>query len=332
MNHADHRARRLLALGLAALCCFGSGCGTAGSASSPAASAQQSTQEEEILSIEDEMTALAASPAAQSFPLPEASGKLVASNAKAKIDYSNTEDGYVMAAYTASTSKKLKLRVIGPTTTYTYNLTAGGGYETFPLSDGNGSYTVSVYENISGSKYSTVLSQTFTVQLKEKFAPFLRPNQYVNYENAPKTIQKAQELMANKTDPLEKVDAAYEYVVKTLSYDREKAANVKSGYLPVLDTVLETKKGICFDYAALTTAMLRSQGIPCKLVVGYAGKAYHAWISVYTEKEGWIEGAIYFDGKSWKRMDPTFASSGKQSSSIMQYIGDGSHYTEKYIY
>ena len=28
---------------------------------------------------------------------------------------------------------------------------------------------------------------------------------------------------------------------------------------------MEIKKGICFDYAALMTGMLRSQGIPCKL-------------------------------------------------------------------
>ena len=31
-------------------------------------------------------------------------------------------------------------------------------------------------------------------------------------------------------------------------------------------------------------------------------------------------------------MDHTFASSGKQSKEIMSYIGDGSHYTAKYIY
>jgi hypothetical protein len=31
-------------------------------------------------------------------------------------------------------------------------------------------------------------------------------------------------------------------------------------------------------------------------------------------------------------MDPTFASSGNQSESIMKYIGDGSNYTVKYLY
>ena len=213
----------------------------------------------------------------------------------------------------------------GPTTTYTYNLTAGS--EVFPLSDGNGSYQVIVYENISGTKYSTVTSVSFQVTLTDEFAPFLRPNQYVDYGVAPKTVAKAAELTAGKTDPLAKVQAIYEFVVKNLTYDKQLAATVQSGYLPVLDTVLAKKTGICFDYAALMTGMLRSQGVPCKLVVGYAGTAYHAWISVWSEKTGWVEGVIYFDGTSWQRMDPTFASSGKQSASIMQYIGDGKNYT-----
>ena len=286
----------------------------------------------EEVDLEDEAVALADAPAAiSSLLLPQASGTLVKTSDKAEIDYSHTADGYVMVRYKASTTKRLKAQVKGPTTTYTYNLTAGK-WETFPLSDGNGGYQVVVYENISGTKYATVLSLACTVTLTDEFAPFLRPNQYVDYSNAVNTVAKAKELTTGKTDPLAKVQAVYNYVVKNLTYDKQKAATVQSGYLPVLDTVLATKTGICFDYAALMTGMLRSQGVPCKLVVGYAGTAYHAWISVWSEKNGWIDGVIYFDGVNWQRMDPTFASSGKQSASIMQYIGDGKNYTTKYIY
>ena len=95
---------------------------------------------------------------------------------------------------------------------------------------------------------------------------------------------------------------------------------------------MAAKTGICFDYAALMAAMLRSQGVPVKLVVGYTGNVYHAWLNVWSEKDGWVDNLIYFDGKVWKLMDPTFASSGKQSASIMQYIGDGANYTAKYLY
>lgn len=282
--------------------------------------------------LENEAVALADSPAAlDSLLVPAASGTAVKKNEEAVIDYSNTADGYVMVKYTASTTKGLKVQVKGPATTYTYNLTAGQ-WDTFPLSDGNGSYQTVVYENLSGTKYATVLSASFQVTLTDEFAPYLRPNQYVNYTAAANTVAKAKELTKGMTEPLDKVQAIYHFVVTNLTYDKQKAATVQSGYLPVLDSVLAEKKGICFDYAALMTAMLRSQNIPCKLIVGYAGTAYHAWISVWSEKTGWIDGAIFFNGTTWQRMDPTFASSGKQSAAIMQYIGDGANYTAKYQY
>jgi len=286
----------------------------------------------------DEAVALSESPAALCGDmLPVASGTAVKKNDKASIDYSNTKDGYIMVNFTASTSKRLKVRVQGPSAAstkinYDYNITPGM-WTTIPLSDGNGEYKITVYEHTGkGNTYATVLSLTTSVKLADEFAPFLRPNQYVDYTNATKTIAKAQELAGGESEPLKKVEKIYDFVVKNLTYDKERAASVKSGYLPVLDSVLAEKKGICFDYAALMTGMLRSQGIPCKLVVGYAGEAYHAWISVWSEGTGWIDGAIYFDGSVWQRMDPTFASSGKGSDTIMKFIGDGSNYTEQKLY
>lgn len=316
-----------------------SGCGAATSAESTgtdtavqaSAAAENTADLVDIMELTENEIPLADAPKS-SMLLPQASGTKVQSNDKAVIDYSNIADGYVMVKYTASTSQKLKVIVKGPTTTYTYNLAADKAWDTYPLSDGNGSYTVGVYENVSGTKYAGVLSQTFSASLKDEFAPFVRPNQYVDYENAPNTVAKAAELVKGKSTDLDKVQAVYDYVVKNITYDKQLASTVKSGYLPVLDTVLAKKTGICFDYAALMAGMLRSQGIPCKLVVGYAGQAYHAWISVYTKENGWVEGVIYFDGTSWQRMDPTFASTGNQSSTVMQYIGDGKNYTVKYLY
>ncbi|MDD3347750.1 transglutaminase family protein [Oscillibacter sp.] len=307
------------------------GCGKNSSTPAVEISGAETASSEEV-ELEEEAVALAETPALSTELMPVASGTKVKSNEKAKIDYSNIVDGYVMVRYTASTDKRLKTQVKGPTTTYTYNITAGESWTTFPLSDGNGNYQVTVYENVSGTRYASVLSQTFTVTLKDEFAPFLRPNQYVNYENAPNTVAKAAELVAKKEEPLDKVTAVYDFVVNNITYDTKLAATVQSGYLPVLDTVLEKKTGICFDYAALMAGMLRSQGVPCKLVVGYAGSAYHAWISVWSEETGWVEGVVYFDGTTWQRMDPTFASSGKESPSVMKYIGDGANYTVKYLY
>lgn len=281
--------------------------------------------------VEAEAAAMEEAPPAVSVVLQaQPSGEREARCEEAVIDFSNTADGYVMARYLGQTDKRLKLRVIGPTTTYTYNLQADR-WTVFPLSDGNGSYQTALYINVSDSKYALVMATEFEVMLKDEFAPFLRPNQYVDYSEAPETVEKGALLCAGLEEPLEKVAAVYDYVVDHLSYDYDRAATVKSGYLPVLDDVLTQQKGICFDYAALMTAMLRSQGVPCKLVVGYAGETYHAWISVWTEENGWVDGVIFFNGQIWKRMDPTFASSSGRSEDMMDFIENG-NYTVKYLY
>ncbi|MBQ9979727.1 MAG: transglutaminase domain-containing protein [Oscillospiraceae bacterium] len=286
--------------------------------------------DEEAIKAEAEALAesIAAMPLATTV---EASGVDVKKSGAAVIDYSNISDGYVMVNYEEPSAQRLKAQVKGPSTTYTYNLTPEK-WAAFPLSDGNGEYQIVVYQNVTGTKYAALLSLTVQAELEDEFGPFLRSNQYVDFDSAPETVAKAAEITKDMEDPLEKVEAVYDYVVKGLTYDKELAATVKSGYLPVLDEVLEKGKGICFDYAALMTGMLRSQDVPCKLVVGYAGKAYHAWISVWSEHDGWIDGVIWFDGESWQRMDPTFASSGKGSDSIMAYIGDGKNYSAKYFY
>ena len=294
---------------------------------------------DEEMDIADEAVALSGLPALDISLTPTPSGVLTKTSQKATIDYSNTTDGYVMVNFTASTSTRVKVLVMGPNTNttdtrYTYDLPVQQ-WVTFPLSDGNGSYTVKVMEQKANGKYGAVADATFNVSLANEFAPFIRPNQYVNYSDtvSPNTIAKAKELAGSYSDPLEKVKAIYEFVVGNLTYDDAKAATVQSGYLPALDTVLSQKKGICFDYAALMAGMLRSQGVPCKLITGYVDNgAYHAWISVWTEENGWVDSAIYFDGTTWHRMDPTFASNGNSSEKIMQYIGNGSNYKAKNSY
>ena len=77
------------------------------------------------------------------------------------------------------------------------------------------------------------------------FAPFLCANQYVNFDAAPNTVAMAAALCGGMTDPLKKVESIYYFVVNNMTYDKELASTVKSGYLPELDKVLEKKKGIC---------------------------------------------------------------------------------------
>ena len=170
------------------------------------------------------------------------------------------------------------------------------------------------------------------MSLADQFLPFLYPNQYVNFNEGNAAVQVGAQVAAGAADEIGIVTNVFHYVVDNLTYDVAKAQSVQSGYLPNIDAVLAAKTGICFDYAALMTAMLRTQNIPTKLVVGYTGSAYHAWVNVYITNVGWVDNAIYFDGQKWSLMDPTFMSSGGKSEEVRQYIGNASNYQAKYSY
>jgi len=283
-----------------------------------------------------EQVPLMREPAIPIVLMPEASGIRTEANSKAVIDYSNTNDGYVMVKWLSDTTKQLRVQVTGPTdTTYTYIIFPDGNFNVLPLSDGNGSYTIRVFEQAEGDKYALAISLTTTVTLDDEFAPFLRPNQYVNFDEDSDIVLKAASLVSREDSFLEKIGAIYDFIVNNFTYDVQFAEEViaggHKGYIPVLDDVLAREKGICLDYAAVMTGMLRSQGIPTKLVEGYAGDVLHAWISVFSEETGWIDQVIFFDGEDWIMMDPTFASAASNSAALQAFIGDGNNYSVLFL-
>jgi hypothetical protein len=260
---------------------------------------------------------------------PSAGGSLVLGNESLEIDASHTSEGYLMVRYLGSASK-IKFFVVTPDEVrYTYDLPPSDTWMTLPLTGGDGVYTLDAREHVEGNLYSNLYKETVEVALHDEFRPFLYPNQYTWFTEETEAVAKAAELAEGASDGLDVIAAVYNYVIGNVSYDEEKALTVQSGYLPDVDETLETGKGICFDYAALMTAMLRSQGIPTKLEIGYSGEVYHAWISTYLEETGWIDNVIHFDGKNWSLVDPTLAAS-NDADAVRDYIGDGANYTVMY--
>ena len=85
-------------------------------------------------------------------------GVTVYANQKASVDASNLSEGYIMVKYTGGKSVRIKVQITkSGGTTYTYDLNNAGTVETFPLTEGDGTYTVKVFENTSGWRmYSMV--------------------------------------------------------------------------------------------------------------------------------------------------------------------------------
>ncbi len=267
-------------------------------------------------------------------PVPSAPGTVTYGNDVTTIDASNLEQGYIMANYTGSCSK-VKLQIIGPDShTCNYNLNTSQ-FQAIPLTAGDGSYTVTVNENIQGKEYSVSYEVNLDVSLSDPFSPYLAPSTYVNYDADTHAVELAAQLCEAASSDLECVSAVYNYIIENIEYDYDKAGQITSGalsgYIADIDATLDSGKGICLDYAALMACMLRTQHIPTRLEVGYASLAYHAWVSVYLTDVGWVNGIVEFDGSSWNLMDPTYAASNSEED-VREFIGDGTNYTVRYIY
>lgn len=264
--------------------------------------------------------------------VPTAPGTQTFASGAAVLDYSNASAGYVMLNYSGA-NPKVRFRITTPAgVNYTYSVTTYGSYVAYPLSGGDGNYTFTVYESVSAQDnlYSMALSNSTSVTIQNGFSPFLYPNYYVDFNAASACVEKASKLAAGCAKDLDVVSAVYHYETGNITYDHNKAKTVQSGYAPYPDNTLASGTGICFDYASLMSAMLRSQGIPTRLEVGYVGEVYHAWISCYISDVGWVDGIIQFDGANWTMMDPTMAA-GQKPEAVGKFLR-GNTYAVKYSY
>ena len=228
-----------------------------------------------------------------------------------QIDYSNAASGYVMLKYSGAHSN-VRLQVTCPGNVTPVYPIFSTGWEAIPLTNGNGTYSFRVLANDGGNSYTVVGSVDIPVTLQYSTAAFYRPNIYCNYDGGTSCVNYAAELTRGCDTEVAKIEAIYNYVVGNFHYDYGKASSVASAaYVPNLNSVWASKSGICFDYASTMAAMLRTQGLPTRVCIGYVnGSTYHAWISVYVQGTGWVNGIIQFNGNNWKLMDPTFASTG----------------------
>ncbi len=312
-------------------CALFSGCGDDVSAAASVRPASSGIGAKDSSGTESKGSSRPSSAGAYQAPalsMPAFSEEAALGTDKAKIDVSSLSDGYVAAR--GWSESRLKFQVLCGEETYTYDLPADGTPAFFPLSCGDGSYRFRVMENVVDSKYAEAFSTEAAVVLSSEFAPYLLPSIYVNYSAESECVKKAAELAKTAGTALGEVTAVYEYVCDTVTYDREKAATVKAGYVPVPDETMQSGKGICFDYAALTASMLRSQGIPVKMVFGYVSPddLYHAWNMFYTAETGWVTVSFEVRPGEWNRLDLTFSANGSDDA----FIGDGSNYADVYYY
>lgn len=246
-----------------------------------------------------------------------------------KIDTSNVSKGYVGAS--ASSSSRLKFEVAKDGVSMYFDMPENGNAVIAPLSMGDGTYTFTVWENTTEQRYAKLAGTSKSVSMSDELQPFLRQNIYCDFDVKGDAAKLAKSLVKDAKNEGDALAAIYDWVVENITYDKGKASELsgKSGYVPNPDKTISEKSGICFDYSSLVAAMLRSIGIPCKIVTGNVAPndIYHAWNMVLIDGT-WITTAIDVQANTWTRVDTTFSASGADNS----FVGDGTNYSERYTY
>ena len=212
--------------------------------------------------------------------LPQATGKSVKKDGKMTVDCSNMSEGYIMVK-AKKTTKKLRVRVSTAGAKLLYWLNGDGEYEVLPLQFGSGKYKVELFEHVKGKDYSKEGTLKLSAKMPDELSCFLYPNQYVNYNENTACVKYAQEMCKDMKDQGEIYKTVCTYVLQNFIYDYIKSVSVQSmsQQMPDIDYCWTNRMGICQDLSAMTCAMLRSQGIPARLMIGTVGSnTYHAWV------------------------------------------------------
>ena len=122
----------------------------------------------------------------------------------------------------------------------------------------------------------------------------------------PETLDLAEELTADFDNSFDKAISIRDYLRENIAYNDQIDA-APPGVDPVHHTLFVSQEAYCNYYASAMTLMLRSQGIPTRVVSGYAQGSFDEESSSYrvqaSNAHTWVE--VYFPSYGWIQFEPT---------------------------
>lgn len=177
----------------------------------------------------------------------------------------------------------------------------GGELSLYPVDVSNGSFTKDVWLRFGTGSYTIWAgdnAKRFNGSIRFDVANtssedyrYLKPSGYVDSES-PEISEITESFIDSQMTDMQKTQAVHNWVTRNIKYDYMAYAAGKSS-LNTSNTVVESKYGICRDYAFVFAALARNAGIPTKIVYGYAldnatkTLDRHAWNEAYVNGK-WI--------------------------------------------
>ena len=154
--------------------------------------------------------------------------------------------------------------------------------------------------------------------------PILDPEERTQYLQLPLLDRRIPELarqLMGEGNPLQRVFRLEHRLRRDYAYSLKLPAVQPQD--PLADFLFKRKQGHCEYFASSMAVMLRSQGIPSRIVNGFAGGTYNPVSDLYmiraSDAHSWVE--AYMDGHGWMTFDPTPAVAAPNGPSLMTTIG-----------
>jgi transglutaminase-like putative cysteine protease len=173
--------------------------------------------------------------------------------------------------------------------------------------DFNGSFS-SPYQPVGSYEALSNLAEPTPAQLRN-VSNQLPPEIGLRYLQLPALDPRitglAKRITAGKTNNYDRAAAIEEYLKTKYIYTLQLPASIPAD--PIADFLFNRRRGHCEYFASAMAVMLRSLGIPSRIVNGFRGAEFNDINSTYLVRASsahtWVE--VYFPGYGWITFDPT---------------------------
>jgi len=119
----------------------------------------------------------------------------------------------------------------------------------------------------------------------------------------------AREVAGKRSNPYDQVIALLRFLEENFSYSLDRVQTISEN--PLEDFLFGDRRGHCEYYASALAIMLRSLGVPCRMIAGFQRGAWNSFEHYYLVRQSdahtWVE--VFFPGLGWLPFDPTPSSS-----------------------